>query len=406
MPNYLQNLRLQNLFGQPMDFSSVPMGNDMPSQGGFGGNLPQTNPYSNLFQPQPIQAPPPAPEGYDVGSRMSQLYTPEHQASDKFSSLINAYPEDKGHSKLARIGAALLAGGTSLATDDPIKGYNLGTGALEYQRNKKVADWKNQITPAQQGANLERQSNTNERTLAYQTISQELRQQAEEHKASNDVARTKIASDRADIYRFKAEHPDMKIVMTKGGNVQMIDPKTGSMTELDKLHLQQENAIEKVHVTGEESRKTEEVKQGGRVELEGVKQGGRESLLSKKNKAGGTELPTQTRVREYNQAKELKDTNPNLGKWIKINPQTHDYQISPVGTPGMFGKAGPTEDEYNQIIHSIYGPTLAISQPTRTGVPSNGPNGMQSPTSDAPKAPTGWKYVKKPGGGWTAVQDK
>src|SRR5678815_1737632 len=430
-PNFLQMLRLKNIF-EPQ------LGNDLPSQGGFGGNMtgfPEgfgpTPPPPPMFNQPPVavqppgtsmSAPMPAQSPSDrVAQEMARLYTPETAMTDKFNELIGNYPQQQDYqpSMLRRIGGALTAVGGSFDRGsfrfNP-NSVQAGMNLMNEPYNKKINDWKNQITPAYQGASMERQNNANERTMAYQTVSQQLRAEADEARAAKNEKDAAIRQQRADVYEFKARNPNLKLVFPKGGFVQAFDPgsgkvtnltdaqgkpiPTGTLTESDKMSMGQENALERIEATGGQQRETEKLRQTGRQDVAetrgwklgkdeetgksilyneitgetkpiNAKSGGNVTPAPRPGAGGKTELPTQTKVRQYNSARELFNTRPDLAKHIKLGPGTNEFRIAQPGK-NWFGTAtGPTEEQVAEIETTIYGAPISqvVPQPTRTGKP-------------------------------------
>lgn len=443
MPNFLEYLRQQNIFGVP-----PLMGNDLPQQGGITGRMslppgpntmmdvmgaadptqfmppPQfdadTNYLANIQQPtfgstditqspsgmdisqftQPI----PNPDEMDAGRRMGELYNPKTEATDRFNELARQYPQAKDPSWLRRIGAMVV---------DYTKGGKAGQDFYERPHTRAVEDWKNQVSPAYQAASLERYENVNNRTVAYNQISAELREKAQQAKDKNDTRNAEIRQQRADIYAFKATHPNWKIMMPKGGNIIAINPQTGesqdtgiptgSMTDLDRINLQGEQRLDQIAATGEQTRETEGVRQAGREAA--IRARGEETRKTRETVPGGSAagkplLPTQVKVDQYNKARQLMNSRPDLAKYIQVTG-TNEFTIAKPGT-NFWGKpSGPTPNEYSEIINAIYG-TIPQGQGKggRGSMAGPGP-GVKTP----PAAPKGWKYVAKPGGGWTAVKD-
>lgn len=428
MPNMFEYLRMRNLFGDPNDPNTFGM--DMPSQGGIGGNIDFSNPQpqsqpdimggadfrpTNPFDVNPAGQQTGGTDPYNVQSRMDQLYTPEHTALDKFNELLSNYPNRENYkpSLLRKIGASIMAvgGGAPRAYQTggymPPLGYDKAQEFLDKPFLDKLQDWKNQIGPSMQGAQLERQTNINERQTAMQTIADELRAQADEHKKMNDERNAQIKQQRADVYEYKAKNPDMKLVMTKGGNVMAMDPRdgslhdtgipTGSLSDADKLALTYESQSALQTQKGTQASDLEKQREADREKLAGVK--GEQARKTQAEKPGVTginkpETPTQTRVRQFNAARELYNTRPELRPFIRLgSPGSNDFTITPPGKGFFGGPTGPNANQYKEMQDKIYGGTTMTPTPAHGG------------TTTAPKAPAGWKYVPKPGGGWTAVQD-
>lgn len=443
MADFLQYLRQQNIFG-----SRPPYGNDLPSQGGITGRMPlppgpntqmdinfggadptqymppprfdaNTDYLTNLNQPsfgptdmpdlQSFQA-----EGYtpresisstpsemDAGARMRELYQPQTESTDRFNQMIQQYPQEEKPSWLRRIGAMVV---------DYTKGSKRAEDWFHEPYNEKVQEWKDKIGPAQQSANLERYENVNQRTLAYNQIAAELREKALQAKERNDDRNATIREHRARIYEFRARNPGWKIVPTKGGNVMVINPitgesrdtgiPTGSMTELDKIELQGEQRLDQIAATGDEARTTETTRQEGRMELAGER--GKQARETRATVPGGVSgsrptSPQGIKVDQYNKARQVLNSSPTLGKFVTLG-SGNEFKIKKPGERG-----GPTTEQYNAIINAIYGKVGEGSNSGGRGSMA-GP-GPGQPTINPPAAPKGWKYVKKPGGGWTAVPD-
>ena len=99
-------------------------------------------------------------------------------------------------------------------------------------------------------------------------------------------------------------------------------------------------------------------------------------------------LPSQQKVNLQNVAGEIVNSSPELAEFITRNS---DGTIT-VSPPGGYG--GPSLAQYAQIQEKLY-------------PKSNTQMGTSSYNNDnAPSAPSGWKYVPKAGGGWTAVENK
>lgn len=416
MPNMMQFLRMRNLFGQPdpgMGGDPAIMDSIGPDPGGISQNMfqPISDDFGNTrigptSRPGGVN---PAiaqdPSAYDAGQRMRDLYTPQNTASDRFNKLVGDYPNRENYKPtvMGRIGGALTALGGSF--DGPPNSrfqfnpssMRAGMDFMDQPFNEKLTDWKNQIGPAQTAANLERQTNVNERSMAYQTVAQELRQHAQEAKDKNDTHKLEISENRAKVYEFKAHNPGAKFDFS-GPTIKVADPisgeitdtgiDTGHMSKLDQMNLSHENTMGEIGARGAETRKTEGVKQEGRVDLEGIKQPNRENLRripTGSNTGGKPESPSQTRVRQFNAARELYNTDASLRPFIKIgSPGGSDFTVTPPSS-GFFGKSGPSPEQYKKIQDSIYGnstpaPMSSHTQGGRTGptntpaVPQNGPN--------------------------------
>lgn len=386
---------------------------------------PPSNPWQNIsLTPAASNSvpntPPEIPAGESVaatgGGRrmadmMASMYHPETAASDRLNTMISSYPSREANqpSMLRRIGGALMAFGGSLPQGRGMDFYHANPEAIQSGLNfmdkpftDKLEDWKNQLQPVESAATLERYHNVNERTMAYQAVSAQLRDEAEQHKIANDAVNAEIKQHRADIYEFKARHPGAKFDF-RGPTVMVGDPitgkaqdtgvPTGHLSDLDKINLNQENALERIGATGNENRKTEVVRQTGRESLEDKRQEGRRDLLTWKQRfatgAGGKpETPQQTRIRQFNNAREVYNTRPDLRPFIKLGtPGTNDFTVTPPSDSNFFGwqtHSGPSQKLYEEARDLIYGQTAPAPAPSHgspnSTTPQNGPNlGTQPP---------------------------
>ena len=392
MPSFAEMLRLKNLFGQP-----PIMGNDLPQQGGIMGQMPQPSfegmfapkqdPYGNIsFGPPSKVAIPeskatipfsPQPEpAYDVNKRMREIYQPETAATERFNQAIGQYPEAQKPGWLKVIGATLA--------DAARPGS--GMGVIEGDRTRKVADWKAKMGPLQDAAQFERYGNANERSLANQTINQELRQQADTERDKNNDTKTKIAQQRADAYVLKSQNPNRKfnfagptIIMTDDTG-QVIDTKipTGSLSETDKITMNQKNAISRIDAQGRQTQENMGVRHDFTMdEIEARGDESRETKTTIPGKAPSEtgELPINTARRRLNAANQLKNTRPDLAKFVRVNGDKIDI-VQP--DTSFFGDpTGPNPQQVEEINKIIYGPASTAPSKVPTGkvkVTKNGKN--------------------------------
>ncbi len=426
MPNLLQYLRMRNIFAP-----QAPIGNDLPSQGGFAGNLPiqgdgsmapmptksQSGPW---FQPDrptapgPMMPDQPTAEDYDPTAAMEKLYHPDTSAEDRFNRIFDAYPNRANYhpSAMRRIGGALMSFGSGMTPGRGLDFYNpnpqgvkAGMDYMDEPFNEARDDWKAQIQPAEYGANLERQSNANQRLYANQVVTQQQRDNKLEQDARIAEKKQDNANARTEVYRFKANHPGLKFNYT-GPTVTYADPltgkvmdtgvKTGRLNDQDKIDLNQEYSMEKVHEQALNAQDLEGKRQTGREAIAetrgwtmGVDQATGKSILYNqitgatkpigdvanpkdvrpvKGSGSGfkAETPSQTLLREYDAARELYNTRPDLRKWIKLgSPGPRDFQIAQAGQKDWFGNPkGPSQKEADEMKAAIYGdssPVLAQS---------------------------------------------
>lgn len=250
MVDFLKLLRMNSIFGQPDQI----MGNDLPSQGGISGNMPPPTPSI-----MPPMANPPTPDTpdimpFDAIGAMGKLYQPKHEASDAFSRLLTEYPNQAEYKPgfLRSIASAITAFGPG--------GQDAGMDLLYKPYTNKLQDWTRKSGIAERQANLERQENTNNRTLAYQTVSQQLRAEADAEKARHNLEGEEIAHKKADLMDFKARNPNVKFDFSTP-TVKVMDPGTGKLvdtgiptgrlTDAEKMMLNQAQKLEQIQTQGD-----------------------------------------------------------------------------------------------------------------------------------------------------------
>lgn len=444
--DYLQMLRMRNLFdptqqasGISPDDGSGMTGNMPPLFGGSmdSGNLggPRTpSPFDdiqfgNTHMPAPgVPALGDSSDNYDPGARMKELFHPSHIATDKFDQMIGQYPTRTEPSKMRRFAGAAL--GALSAIGDPTIGpmggppnhemghkvYDDITGKTDF--NEKVQDWKNQVGPLGTAANMERYQNTNERQTAYQTISAELRDHAQELKAKNDNRKADIAEHRANIYdmksrgyKFDFSGPTIMATRPDDPNPKDTGIPTGHMTQLDKLNLEAENKANAIDESGRQSRLTEGVKEGNRekladkkgwstanipdptdptrmigvrinndtgevkpIQLGGENVGAVQKPSSGAGAANKPETPAQTKIRQFNAATKLFNTDPELRQFIKLGPGANEFSlVTPGKSPWMGTPTGPNMSQMKKLNESIYGGSKGPIQGTEMDLSGNTP---------------------------------
>lgn len=176
-------------------------------------------------------------------------------AVGKYKDFLGTMPDESSpefkHTKMDKFRAAtagILGGGFSGAR----KEYN-------NKFDKAMSDFKVKADLLKEGADVE------------------TRRENAESLTKNRDSLIISRQSRADATKWKQEHPDFKYFEIKGGTVMGVNPitgekrdtgiSTGTMTEEDKLALQQENDIAKIAATGGEARKTEGVRQAGREKI-------------------------------------------------------------------------------------------------------------------------------------------
>lgn len=227
-------LRMRNLFN-PLQQPSEGL---QPDFGPSGSSFPAPNismPPSppNFMQPPQVMGEP----SYE--QEMAQLmasYQPETMARDRLNSLIEGMPQrPENISRLRKLGSLLVGMSQGPEAQEKL------TYAPYY---RELADWKEQVNPALQAANLERYGNANERSAAYQTAQAtvsgrraDIASEAERRrttKAEADIERDKKKNQ---IAEYRAMNPDMELVDdVESGNIFLVHPRTGQKINTGLKH--------------------------------------------------------------------------------------------------------------------------------------------------------------------------
>lgn len=447
MPNIMDYLRLQNIFSRPSDM----IGNDLPSQGGFSGMLPRTTgDYSTqAISPESIPSIPQTPaiaanptSGYDVGKRMDELYNPEHTASDRFNTMIGAYPkrEDYHPGKLRSLGGMITSvasgfGGPRGDYHFNPQGIAQGQAIQDEPYTDKLSDWSHQIGPAQTAANMERQENINSRSLAYQTVTREQAQQKEEARQGETDRKLKVAEARSKVYDYKSTHqgysfdfsgPTVVAADKATGKVENTGIPTKHMSDEDKMQLKQEFERENIGSRGAEAANVADVGAKSRekvAEMRGwdvvnipdpnnpgqniavrlnrdtgdvkpLQMGDKPLPAVSRPTSGGSagnkpDKPSDIKARQYIAAAELFNTRPDLRPFIKLGKASaNEFRIMPP-SEGLFGHSGPTTQQAAELQKAIYGNTPP--QPAASHAPTGAsPTTIAQPgRTGGPTGPTG-----------------
>jgi len=290
MPDLLSTLRLRNIFAP-------------------------TNPIGGNASPRPMDENPrinwdvngghgePMDDGSDVLSTIDRIYNPEHKYSDMYQDQINKMPQRTEPGKLRRVFGFMSGLGQNGPQNQDMVKYG------KYYRN--LSDWDAKTKAILPGMTAERSENANERMLAGTTVANLLRDRDITRKINTDQANVDIRQQRADAYtnnlKFQQTHPKHQLSAVAGGNYYWFNPedpsedpidtgiKTGTLSKLEEINLNQGNALKRIAAQGAETRKTESVKDAN--EKENITLRGEESRKTKGSPTDtGSETTTETTV--------------------------------------------------------------------------------------------------------------
>jgi hypothetical protein len=389
-------------------------------------------PYDNILPPvygglDPSMDPTQGgiPDDILLQQRMSQLFTPEHFATDRVNQLIQQLPAREEPSFMRKLSASLIAGGGNLRESQQV---------LDDPYNQKLQDWKTQFQPAYQAAGLERYNNQLGRQSARdfatndiqnRKITETERHNIETEKTSQD--KLEIARARAATYDYKARNPNHKIERDENGFLIGIDPQSNQMQYIigpngdpvkgDKLpqaeliKVNQSNALVRISATGNEQRKTENVREGNRETLEGIRQPNRIELKTtpspnvSRGASSRPESEYQVSRGRVNRANMVMNERPDLAGYITFDNTGPTIQ-SPSSHLGGLYSTGPSAEDYKYLHDYIFGPQIGRSNttsPNPTTAPPITPNGPKVQLPPDPKDRTvgmSWTFPNGKKGKW------
>lgn len=242
---------------------------------------------------------------------------------------------------------------------------------------------------------------------------------------------TDVSQQRANVYEWKAKNPNKRIIANRGGNLIAVDPITGkseevkdargqsissgTLSESDKIELNQTNSLERIGETGNQTRQTMDMRFEKQGEQNDVQNTARLVEIAERNKnTGARDLlqnaqrmkeieqrnadfnaravkpPTETKQRVLNKVNEFKAREPELGKWVTLD-EDGNIEVTAVASPGKYWgtNEGPTAEEREKIVNSLYNGTNAA--------PKTAPKTEEKPPNQLPPG-------AKPGGKWTKTQ--
>ena len=330
----------QGVFGQGMN---TPQGVIPPNPSDINMDMLRG---SNVFGARPFTPDEISSGPDDIESMMNRLYTPEHTAQDRFSTLASSYPQREKPSILRRIGAMI----------EGLGGANPNTRAAQDNTlygpyNRKVKDWNNQVGPAEQAANLERYGNTNERMLAYDVAGRKIQQgQLEETQRKNQAAEENRKQSLA-VRDWKNRNPNHVIKQLPNGHLVAIDPESNEVTDFGKnsldqselIGLNQQNAL-------------------ARIDRSAAHAMARRVAIPGDSKAMAA-LPSQAIKARQLAAKQLAEDFPAYADYVEVDPANGDVKITPPHGPSTINKltggylgsesSGPSQAEYDHMVATL-----------------------------------------------------
>ena len=314
-------------------------------------NLLRMARLNNIFQPTEVQ--PTMPPGMMPEIQPEEPFIPEHVASDRVNAMLGNMPERQAPGALNRIGS-MMAG--------IAHGPNAQQAFLNAPYEREMSTFQDKFKPTLDAANLERFSNVNERTLRAQDLRQknsdktaELAGRKQTETERNNRESTRIREITAKASDFKARNPNHVMKEDDNGFIVAVNPqdnsteyltdpqgnriKSSELPEATKINMQIKGRLDAIAASGKEARITKAAPKAAGS-----------GTTAKKD-----ELPTQTRIRQFNKAREALNSHPEWAKFIKIGaPGSNDFEIIPP-SPGAWFNKGPSDTDYQTINEFVYG---------------------------------------------------
>lgn len=179
--------------------------------------------------------------------RLRELYKPQTQASERFNQLLGEFPEREEPGFMRKLAAA-GAGVGNIEMRRP-GGIDESEKVLHAPYYRDLGEWKTKAEPFGRAADIERQGNIQERTLASNIIQNERENRRITEQSRIADERNRIAKIRAVAYQLKQEGWTFKVMGDRvigykpDGSTQDFG-SSGGMDEADKIELQNKGRIE------------------------------------------------------------------------------------------------------------------------------------------------------------------
>lgn len=435
----LKSVQRNQVFGQPQPTPTA------------GGNYQQVVP-TDVFSAPPIQAERPVQDFWGTPSfnpQVSQPMLPQLRPNTVLDDYVQhaRYPPNwERPSGWRMLGTALLSG-LRRTPDKVTESYDKegrvsrvvqkgGHTPLDYEEvdyflnmpnRRRLDEWKLKGGSLKEAAaaedrRLQQESLADSRygNLAIRQGNLTVAQQREARLRDTAEGRAELDRLKYQLEKWKAQNPRGQIVFPRGGNVTVINPITGEatdtgiptglMNELERQTLIGQQRIDQINTQGLIRDSQIGMQHGNAVELEGIRQGNaldriaatgdqaRQTRQTPSANAGANSvLPTQERVRLQNRVGMLIAMNPDWEKWLTINPNSGQVEITRPAT--KWYERGPDQRTYDAMVAAVYGPNQQPQQATKPGPELNKPGRKweQNPSTGQ------WRYSDDNGKTWTIV---
>lgn len=272
---------------------------------------------------------------------LQNLYNPETENIKKFSDLIANKPE-RGKPSLAR---TIVASGVGLKGG--VKGAE---EVLNAPHARAMSDWQSSVEPAQQAANLERQTNTNERQLLGTMVNASREQQRLKEQTRQGDERIRIQQDKQRLEQMKAEgyefNFDGAYVMRykQDGTLENTGVKTENLSQADRLVLSSQLALNNQMIMEGQNRITRQMSTPDDNLTDNQMTARRQTRLRSATESSDPRILglAQKWIRERNGVLELRDRPEVTGRWGSATAQDvqdYDELLRHINSQGNDGSA-------------------------------------------------------------------
>lgn len=334
-------------------FDNINIIDELRKRGLFGMSSPTTPDQGVLPPPRPMdEIPRPiSPDNggdMDIISHIQSMFQPQTDSQDRLRQLLAEQPhKDDPNLKpgfFRKLAAGAVAGGdTKLADQWANKKYYA-----------KEDEWEGQIKPINDLANSERANNSNQRMMANQMVTSELRQKELDRRTEADKknydAKIENINQRDRYLAFKQyqhDNPNHVFKIDNSGKVYAVNPQTDEVNylsgndggylldkdlpEVEKLKIQNQNRLGQIAAQGGETRKNITTQGGvtaGNIVKRGEVQKDVEANRPVKAAGAGAVKSDTPSMQQYTQANKVYNTHPELQPYITMDHKLKTFRVS------------------------------------------------------------------------------
>lgn len=297
------------------------------------------------------------PKTSDIDDDILSKFSPESRAQDELYKMLQNTPQYHRPG----LGTRIVAGLSTLAPGGQANADRLLDNGYSRQRE----NFNTKLSVLGKLADTEKAGNTNERLVLSQLLSDRRNARHQDEVERHNQETEKAARNRNELSAFLAQNPNYQLKTDENGEFVAFNPKeptkppiktgvkSGEMSELAKLMMVQSAANQRQFTQADLDRQMEELRQQHRKEIEELQ--AKLKIDTERNKP---ETPTETRIRRFNSASQLLNSDPDNQRYIVLGqPGTNDFELKLPLTP--FWKSDAEKkaklDKFEELNRQIYG---------------------------------------------------